>query len=92
MIINVTQDHIDRGVRGGSASCCAVALAITEALRAHVTLVAGQLVDVYMEKLRPDRCVAVRRFRCPREVQEWYWRFDNGHHVEPMSFELEELS
>jgi len=77
MKVTVTQQHIDKGVKG-SCGFCPIALAIKEAFNTDYVLVASDL----------DIGESIRDFPTPEEVQQFYCDFDRGQPVQPFTFEL----
>lgn len=75
MIIKVTQDHIDRGIRFW-ANFCPLAYAISEAVKRYVT------VD------RLNVRISGRFIALPEEAKRFASLFDGGEPVKPFSFDL----
>src|SRR4051812_22845581 len=87
--IDITQDHIDRGVKGRSREC-PVSLGITEHLLPGCEAVVGAsgawfgIVDADSEEMA-DLCGFIN---FPPEVTDFIIAFDNGKKVAPISFDL----
>lgn len=81
MIINVTQEHIDKGKRGRACGC-PVALAVLELLNVKYGLVSVSPYTLYIEinNYRP--------FRLPPEATRFVSLFDDGQEVSPFTFEV----
>lgn len=78
MIINVTQDHIDRG-KMGRACRCPIALAVLEQLNLSVGLVCVTSHTLYIES---------KGHLMPPEASEFVTRFDAEKPVSPFTFEV----
>ena len=78
MIINVTQDHINFGLRG-MAGRCPLALAAGEICGEEV-LVTHRV----MSFPRNSVCIYL-----PQNAKDWVLSFDEDEHVEPFSFEID---
>jgi hypothetical protein len=84
MIINVTQEHIGKGIPG-NACACPVSLAVEEAYPGY-KVIAWELVFLNTDD---TNCFAYQSL--PPEVNQWQNLFDdiNGREkVKPFSFEL----
>lgn len=77
MRINVTQEHIDRGVRGDCAAC-PIALATTEVIHERVGVVGLHIIDNDGIPIK-ETTVKMRQFMD---------NFDDGKPVQPFSFNL----
>lgn len=78
MIIQVTQDHINRGWRFASASC-PIALAMLDAGLTGASAGVSNLFWGYPRKM----------VTLPTEVKAWILAFDRKQHVEPFEFDLD---
>lgn len=79
MIINVTQEHIDKGI--ATQPClCAISLAIREQARLKDAAV---VADVW----RPN--LDYIYYPLPVVARDFAYAFDRGEKVSPFSFELE---
>ena len=81
MLIDVTQNLINLGIRGDGANC-PVALAIKNAI-------GTDHVEVSDENTEFFEFGTYQEIDLPDAVCEWIARFDCGEPVEPMQFELE---
>jgi hypothetical protein len=79
--IAVTQQDIERGVRGTSWAC-PVALAVEDSLTTKPEGVDVGVFCITFKDLEDRTWIAVH----PPEVKEWTNRFDNGLRVEPFMF------
>lgn len=83
MQINVTQEIIDKGGKGGKSNCssCPIALAIREQTEFKAAEVGHDiwLTSILSEKPR----------HLPSEATFFIERFDDGKPVQPFSFELD---
>ena len=78
--INVTQEHIEQGVRGNVYSC-AVALAAQEVLGRDIVMIA----DIALRRGAVWSKFAV----LPEMVRAWIVEFDDGRSMAPITFELD---
>lgn len=87
MIINVTQEHIAKGLKGNSCQC-PVALALNEAFEGkYVASVGALTADLYIKK---DRLFVLERLASlPQEATNFIMRFDKEKFVQPFSFDIE---
>lgn len=83
MVINVTQDHIDKGIPF-NVCACPVALAI----KPHVKPRHYVAVKSYVIGLWHTNHTLVESWDLPQAVQDFIDAFDCGKSVQPFSFEL----
>lgn len=86
--IRVTEEHIANGIRSNTESC-PVALAILDATgwnKGDVD-VGGETID-RVEGMFPNWNFT--HYHCPKKVQKFVDRFDEGKPVRPFSFVLKE--
>ena len=76
MIIRVTQEHIDKGIRG-SCTKCPIALALIDAGLDNPS------VGVYYM-----RGGGRHLFGCPQIIKNFMTLFDNGAYAAPFEFEI----
>lgn len=96
MLIEVTQEHIDKGERSNALSC-PVALAVREALDAkkeNEVAVSFRWIT-HLKEYRGWRTLFQKTqdwisYPSPKKVQEFITDFDNGEPVAPFSFELKQ--
>ena len=79
MLIKVTQEHIDSGVRG-DCSKCPIALAISEQVNNRVGVSKGGIIIPYLYETFLET---------PPLAREFIEKFDAGKEVEPFVFNLE---
>jgi len=82
--IEVTQEDIDKGIRG-SACECAVALAATRAFNGRKVAATAQYLCFDHGKQIPHKHIVV-----PTEVALWIHAYDLEQVVKPFSFIIEE--
>ena len=80
MLIEVTQEDIDHGIRNDCTEC-PVALAIKRA--------SGNWFGVIVLVLN-GICVRGRTYRTPRQVAQFIQAYDRGESVGPITFTLED--
>jgi len=86
MLINVTQDHIDRGV-ASSPETCAVSLAIRESYETcHVVGTFESKIMVLIVDKQGD--VFSLKMSTPDAVREFLVAFDTKKPVRPFSFKM----
>ena len=78
MKIEVTEDHISRGIPD-MPGCCPVALALTETVGSPAYL---HIECIHFPEM-DDLC-----FKVPKSVEYFASSFDKGYAVKPFSFEL----
>lgn len=81
MLVNVTQSHIEDGIRWSSTSC-PIALALCDH---HDNVIVGS-ISLVITKDDMQRI-----FSLPENARDFIWRFDHGDMVNPFAFELREL-
>lgn len=87
IIINVTQDEINRGERNKCKSC-PIALSIIRSVDYPHVYVGKNIVTFYtshdFSRILPSKIV-----KLPKEIQNWIYAFDSKMPVMPISFELD---
>jgi hypothetical protein len=86
-LVQVTQDHIDRGQRC-QALCCPVALAVSDAFGA----LSSASTAFITTQLSRDGEVQAVVFNSPKSVRDFILRYDGGGNVEPFCFPLDVCS
>lgn len=87
MLINVTQDHIDRGVKEDCEKC-PVALAVFETVPGCVYADVSDIgIKVHIRDVA-NGGYGVSTTKAPASVPAFYAAFDSGRPVKPFSFEL----
>jgi hypothetical protein len=85
MKIEVTQTHILSGERS-NPKCCAVAIACKDAgLDVTIDYIIRNGKEIIVASPIGSECI-----KLPKIVHDFVERFDEGKHVEPFTFELEE--
>lgn len=87
MLINVTQDHIDRGV-ASDCEKCPVALAVFEAVPGCVYADVSDAGVMCHQENKETGAIRVLKIRTPYSVFSFYSAFDSGREVSPFSFEF----
>lgn len=84
MTINVTKEHIEKGLRG-SAARCPVALAVRETTK-NITIIIGvEIICLVNHSIQHTEVIEL-----PESVIRFIDKFDRGiEGLEPFSFELE---
>ena len=81
MIVTVTQDHIDKGVRNDCTEC-----ALALALRPHFSFTIPGVFDSCVVVLSGGQ---LKYSDLPENAEIWLRKFDLGQEVEPFEFELD---
>lgn len=83
MKIQVTQEHIDNGLRNSCFSC-PIALAINEC-----NGITGAQVLLHEIRIRKDCNLYDVNCKTTKQIRDFMMLFDNGRKVEPFEFELD---
>lgn len=87
MLINVTQDHIDRGV-ASDCEKCPTALAVLETVPGCVYADVSDAGIVCHQENKETGELRIHKIRTPESVFMFYAAFDAGRAVSPFSFEF----